>query len=325
MSVVLGKSPQSESYPSRTGVPIGTGAASRQTTLLKSEYILATKTCPFLSAVRILSYRRPCESMKNQVAGRRGVVDNGAMNTQSDNTHARVSGRPGENVRAMALVRALWPLFVALFVLGWLVRAASPWPALSRPILVILFLLLAGGCTAFVAVSRTTLSAFIKGAAGEERVAQALAFLPGGWDVFHGVPPTRRTPWPARFDLDHVVLGPSGVFVIETKNWTGSIQIQDNAILYQGRPPSRPPLDQVRHSARELAARIEGVCGARVAVHPILCFAGTPPESGDEQGVGGVIVCSVAVLNRVLNDWNDDPVSGSNLQKIRTWLQGQMG
>jgi hypothetical protein len=247
------------------------------------------------------------------------------MKTQSDASHARVSGRPGENARAMALFRALWPLFVVLFALGWLVRAAVPWPGLSRPVLVALFLLLAGGCTVFVAVSRAVLASFIKGAAGEEKVAQALAFLPGGWDVFHGVPPARRTLWPARFDLDHVVLGPSGVFVIETKNWTGSIQIRDNAVLYEGRPPSRPPLEQVRQSANGLAARIQAACGARVSVHPVLCFAGTPPEYGDEQGVGGVIVCSVDVLNRVLNDWNDDPVSSTDRQKIRAWLQGQMG
>jgi hypothetical protein len=247
------------------------------------------------------------------------------MNTQSDVSHARVSGRPGENARAMALFRALWPLFVALFALGWLVRAALPYPDFSRPVLVILFLLLAGGCALFVVLSRSALASFIKGAAGEERVAQALAFLPGGWDVFHGVPPTRRTLWPVRFDLDHVVLGPSGVFVIETKNWTGSIQIRDNAILYEGRPPSRPPLDQVRRSAGDLAARIENACGVRVMVHPVLCFAGTPPEYGDEQGVGGVIVCSVDVLNRVLGEWNDDPVSESDRQKIRAWLLEQMG
>ncbi len=263
--------------------------------------------------------------MKNQVAGRRGVVDNGGMNNQSMASYARVSGRPGENARAMALFRALWPLFLVLFILGWLVRAAAPWPGLSRPVLVILFLFLAGGCAVFVALSRAALASLIKGAVGEEKVAQALAFLPAGWDVFHGVPSSVRSPlWPARFDLDHVVLGPAGVFVVETKNWTGSIQVRDNTVLFEGRPPSRPPLDQVRHSARELAARIEVACGARVTVHPVLCFAGTPPEYGDEQGMGGVIVCSVEALNRVLNGWNDDPVSGADRQKICAWLQGQM-
>ena len=248
------------------------------------------------------------------------------MNEQTEKTaHARITGSPGENARAMALFRALWPLLAVLFAAGWLVRAAWPQPELPRPAIVVLFLLLAGGCAVFVAVSRAALSSFIKGAAGEEKVAQALAFLPGGWEIFHGVPPARRTLWPSRGDLDHVAVGPAGVFVIETKNWTGRIQIRDNAILYEGGPPSCPPLDQVRRSANELAARIEAACGARVTVHPVLCFAGTPPEAGDEQGVGGVIVCGVDALNGVLRGWTDDPVSESVRQKIAAWLLEQRG
>ena len=250
----------------------------------------------------------------------------GDMNEKPDTaSHARVSGRPGENARAMALFRALWPLFAVLFALGWLVRSAWPNPELSRPILAVLFLLLAGGCAVFVTVSQAALASFIKGAAGEEKVAQALAFLPAGWDVFHGVPPARRTLWPVRTDLDHVVVGPSGIFVVETKNWTGRIQIRDGAILYEDRAPTHPPLDQVRRSSNELAARLEADCGVRVTVHPVLCFAGTPPEAGEEQGVGGVIVCGVDRLNRVLADWNDDPLPEAARPKILAWLQGQMG
>ena len=247
------------------------------------------------------------------------------MNRLSDRTtHARMSGRPGENARAIALFRALWPLFAALFILGWLVRAACPWPSLSRIVVVFLFLILAGGCGLFVVMSRAALASWIKGAAGEEKVAQALAFLPAGWEIFHGVPPGRRTLWPAPSDLDHVVLGPTGLFVVETKNWTGRIEVRDNAIFYEGGAPSRPPLDQVRRSAGELAARIEAACGVRAVVHPVLCFAGTPPETGDEVGMGGVIVCGVDALNPVLVSWNDDPVAESDRQKILAWLQTQM-
>lgn len=247
------------------------------------------------------------------------------MNETSASSYARVTGRPGENARAMALFRALWPLFAALFALGWLVRAAMPWPGFSRPFLVILFLALAGGCALFVVLSRSALASFIKGAAGEEKVAQALAFLPSGWDVFHGVPPAQRSLWPARSDLDHVVLGPAGLFVIETKNWTGRIQVRDQAVLFEGRPPSRPPLDQVLRSSGELMSRIEGACGVRAAAHPVLCFAGTPPEYGEAQDVGGVIICGVDGLNRVLSAWKEDPLSEPDRQKILAWLQEQMG
>lgn len=247
------------------------------------------------------------------------------MNKTSDrSTHARMSGRPGENARAMALFRALWPLFAALFILGWLVRAALPLPPLSRPVVVLLFLVLAGSCALFMVLSRAALASWIKGAAGEEKVAQALAFLPAGWEVFHGVPPASRSLWPARADLDHVVLGPAGLFVVETKNWTGRIEIRDNTIFYEGGAPSRPPLDQARRSARELAARLESACGVRAVAHPVLCFAGSLPETGDEVGMGGVIVCGLDSLNRVLMSWTDDPVPESDRQKILAWLRSEM-
>lgn len=252
-------------------------------------------------------------------------VDNGSMNTPTDpSVHARIAGRPGENARAMALFRALWPLLVFLFALGWMARASWPHPALSPPVLVALFLLLVGGAAACLVLSRMALASFIKGAAGEEKVAQTLAFLPAGWEVFHGLPDAPRSYWPSR-DLDHVVLGPSCVFVIETKNWSGRIQIRDNAVLYEGGAPSRPPLEQVRRCSNSLAARLEAVCGSRVTVHPVLCFAGSAPEAGEEQGAGGVIVCGLNALNRILVQWKDDPLTEADRQKIQTWLRQQMG
>ncbi|MFC7725319.1 nuclease-related domain-containing protein [Nocardioides sp. GCM10028917] len=53
-----------------------------------------------------------------------------------------------------------------------------------------------------------------QGAAGEVAVATALAALPAGWVVLHDLA------WPGRqrANLDHVVIGPGGVFVVDAKN-----------------------------------------------------------------------------------------------------------
>jgi hypothetical protein len=55
-----------------------------------------------------------------------------------------------------------------------------------------------------------------KGAAGEKSVAHTLSKLPDEFRVVNDV----QTPIG---NLDHVVIGPTGVFVIETKNWRGII------------------------------------------------------------------------------------------------------
>ncbi|MCW4016910.1 MAG: NERD domain-containing protein [Candidatus Bathyarchaeota archaeon] len=55
------------------------------------------------------------------------------------------------------------------------------------------------------------------GAKGEERVAKCLKSLKGRYNVIHDVELGKRG------DVDHVVVGPNGVFVIETKNNNGAI------------------------------------------------------------------------------------------------------
>lgn len=53
---------------------------------------------------------------------------------------------------------------------------------------------------------------------GERRVAQLLDVLDGaGWVVLHDRYKNAASPG----NLDHIAVGPAGVFVIDTKNWTG--------------------------------------------------------------------------------------------------------
>lgn len=61
-----------------------------------------------------------------------------------------------------------------------------------------------------------------RGAQGEDVTAAALDDLAGrGWTTFHDV----RWPGRPRANIDHIVVGPTGVFVIDTKNWSGDIRV----------------------------------------------------------------------------------------------------
>ena len=71
-----------------------------------------------------------------------------------------------------------------------------------------------------------------RGADGEQATAAALDALPKDtWTVFHDVH------WPGRkyANVDHVAVGPSGIFVIDSKNWSGMITIRDNVLRQSGR------------------------------------------------------------------------------------------
>jgi len=60
---------------------------------------------------------------------------------------------------------------------------------------------------------RTDERAFQVGAAGEMKIGQRLTALPNDWRVLHSVPVGSRGS-----DIDHVVIGPGGVFTINTKH-----------------------------------------------------------------------------------------------------------
>lgn len=71
--------------------------------------------------------------------------------------------------------------------------------------------------------------AWRKGANGERVTGFWLGRLPDGWHVFHDVPVGTRGA-----NIDHVVIGPGGVFTVNTKNLTGTIRVNPRTIQVNG-------------------------------------------------------------------------------------------
>lgn len=221
--------------------------------------------------------------------------------------YARVHGSPGEQPRLRGLLRVLLPLFVVVGAAGYLARAALPWPRLDLPFIGFLLVMLALILALAVNASQAGLASFLKGARGEERVARVLAMLSAEHDVFHGLPAKGGGGAPG--DLDHVVIGPTGVFVIETKRWAGAVTIVDGRILVDGREPSRAPVEQVQHAAGALRALLQEACGAPVTVQPILCFVDTVGERAPIGGVSGVRVCGDRHLLATIQEDGEAPLA----------------
>ena len=75
--------------------------------------------------------------------------------------------------------------------------------------------------------------AWRRGAAGERRTARRLAALErDGWAILHdlAVPGSRA-------NVDHLVIGPGGVFVIDSKQYRGRLQMDPSGRLWRGRYP----------------------------------------------------------------------------------------
>ena len=83
-----------------------------------------------------------------------------------------------------------------------------------------------------------------RGISGEEAVADALAGLPSSYWVLHGVATGHG-------DVDHVVIGPTGVFALETKAWDGKFY-RSRGQLYCNGKPAEHVLRQARGAAGQV-------------------------------------------------------------------------
>jgi nuclease-like protein len=106
--------------------------------------------------------------------------------------------------------------------------------------------------------------AWRKGAEGEQRVGDMLAKLPRDeWHVFNDVPIGAHNA-----NIDHLVIGPAGVFTLNTKNLTGNVWIAERALLHNGKKtPYLPKAVREADRARILLSKASGL---RVSVNPVL-------------------------------------------------------
>jgi hypothetical protein len=130
---------------------------------------------------------------------------------------------------------------------------------------------------------------FEKGAEGEAATAAVLKDLTPEWGAIHDVR------WPSRrlANIDHVVIGPGGIFVIDSKNWSGRIHVDGGHLRQNGRSREKAVASCAAAglAIAELARPYAGV------VFPVLCFASEEPLSGWSRDV---MVCSTANLTQML-------------------------
>jgi hypothetical protein len=112
-----------------------------------------------------------------------------------------------------------------------------------------------------------SITAWQTGAQGELRTARLLEPLEGeGFRVLHD----RKIPG-SRANIDHIVIGPPGIFVVETKSLGGSLQIRDNEVFVSGRRRTKM-IDEVKREALAVQTALAKELAARGwMVSPVIC------------------------------------------------------
>jgi hypothetical protein len=122
--------------------------------------------------------------------------------------------------------------------------------------------------------TRPIVRALKQGAEGEKVVGQFLERLrESGYQVFHDLIGTG-------FNVDHVLIGPAGVFTVETKTLSkphrgeARIKFDGEQLTVAGREPERNPIVQARAQASWLKSLLAESTGHQFDVFPVVVFPG---------------------------------------------------
>ncbi|KRE78273.1 hypothetical protein ASG71_10225 [Arthrobacter sp. Soil763] len=145
-----------------------------------------------------------------------------------------------------------------------------------------------------------TAHAWAVGAAGEALVAKKITELEGlGWLALHDVH------WPGRpkANVDHILVGPGGIVVVDAKNWSGEVRLRAG-ILRQNGYTREPEIAGVLQQSAAVAALLDP--NHRRLVQGWICLVGQPELRGTTnsgirlQGLN-TLVPAVAALPAVLD------------------------
>ncbi|GAB3042580.1 hypothetical protein GCM10027052_25840 [Parafrigoribacterium mesophilum] len=102
------------------------------------------------------------------------------------------------------------------------------------------------------------------GALGERTVGRMLTGLDENWTVLHAIPVGNGTS-----DIDHVIIGPGGVFTVNTKHHPGQrVWVAPHTFMVSGQ--QQPYLRNSEHEAERATKKLYSVLPAGLAAVPVI-------------------------------------------------------
>ncbi|WP_342344042.1 nuclease-related domain-containing protein [Agromyces archimandritae] len=157
-------------------------------------------------------------------------------------------------------------------------------------------------------------------ALAEEATARSLASLGIAFTVWHDLATDAAGPGlPPK--LDHLVLGPTGLFAIQSEDWGGPVRIRRGELIGEALAGERP--------VRALAARAKAV-GRAAKVKPTALLVVVPDDAAEEPlaEIGRVRGAAVALVRRsrlasAVREGipGSASIGGTELMEVRTRLQ----
>lgn len=125
-----------------------------------------------------------------------------------------------------------------------------------------------------------------RGMKAEKSVGQYLEqFRVQGYQIFHDIPGESGG---KKFNLDHVIIGPKGIFTIETKyahkrDGLAKVRYDGEQISIDGYKPERNPVIQAKAQAKWLFERLQNGTGQKWFVQPVVVYPGWWVENNNAR------------------------------------------
>lgn len=242
----------------------------------------------------------------------------------------QVKNRPGEHarheiregwLRALRKHVVLWVVLVIALAVCLAVYSLLPMASTRRAFWIGFAVASALWGFAWMVQSLSNTHGWSLGKLGEEATAEALSGFwqrRRGWRVINGLL------FAGHGDVDHVLVGPGGVFVIESKWTSRTCRIEQDRVVG---PIGREPVSQAQDGARKVERMLRhGSQHFDVAVRPVVVLwgSGAPHLDHGWVEVDGVLVCE----GRRKQDWvqllDGDALDQSMVREIAGVLEKQV-
>lgn len=193
---------------------------------------------------------------------------------------ARVFGEPSRNAAEQShkhtkrlLVAGFVGSAALAFLGGYVIGAAFPirgfplgWILVINALMCLLIWLIGKWATDKIDEADRERMSWRKGAIGEALIAATLQELPDDFIVINDVS--------KRFgNIDHVVIGPTGVYVVDAKNWRGTVKADGQGeLLLNGQALNKPPIKGMLGAVMDFQSKLKALTERDYFVRGLMVF-----------------------------------------------------
>ncbi|MCL2642839.1 MAG: NERD domain-containing protein [Candidatus Bathyarchaeota archaeon] len=123
-------------------------------------------------------------------------------------------------------------------------------------------------------------------------------------------------------DIDHIVLGPNGVYVLETKNWSGKIICNGDQWQRPGKHIKSNPSLQIKRNTQKIKKVLDNTHtfqGHKIWVEGIIVF--TNPHADLTVNNTTVTILKLQQLSNYIKNQNNNCLTKDQIQKIVKQIQ----